>query len=103
MVYLGRFKSYCLAVAACFLSLPALAFAEPHASVPAATSIPDAVAGNVSSGAILTTRCRTIRFPKIPAPNLHHPGRQTRRASRFRGPLKKIPARIAKYHCANYR
>ncbi len=50
MVCLGRFKSYCLAVAACFLSLPGLTFAEPQASVPAATSIPDAVAGNVSSG-----------------------------------------------------
>ena len=50
MVYLGRFKSYCLAVAACFLSLPALAFAEPQASAPAATSLPVAVAGKVSSG-----------------------------------------------------
>lgn len=29
MIYLGRFKSYCIAVAACFLSLPGLAFAEP--------------------------------------------------------------------------
>ena len=50
MVYLGRFKSYCLAAAVSCLSLPAVVVAGQHASVPAATSVADRAAENVSSG-----------------------------------------------------
>ena len=56
MVYSGRFKCYCLAATACFLSLPATGFAEQHTSVSAAApvtgaaSASDLVVENVSSG-----------------------------------------------------
>jgi membrane-associated phospholipid phosphatase len=48
MVYSGRFKNYCLAV--CFLCLPAIAFAEEHASVSPASSVADLAAENVTNG-----------------------------------------------------
>ena len=50
MVYAGRFKSFCLAATVCFLSLPAVGLAEQHAPVPAAASVSDVVAENVSGG-----------------------------------------------------
>jgi membrane-associated phospholipid phosphatase len=50
MVYLGRLKGYCFAATACFLSMPAVVFAEQHAPVPAAASVADRVAENVSTG-----------------------------------------------------
>jgi membrane-associated phospholipid phosphatase len=50
MVYLDRFKSYGLAIAACFLSMPAFALAEQHAAVPTAASVANRVAENVSTG-----------------------------------------------------
>jgi membrane-associated phospholipid phosphatase len=50
MVYSGRFKNYCLAAALCFLSFPAIAFAEQHAAVPATASVADRPAANVSTG-----------------------------------------------------
>jgi membrane-associated phospholipid phosphatase len=55
MVYSGRFKSYCLAATVCFLSLPAIAFAEQHASVSAdfvfaAVPASNLASENVSSG-----------------------------------------------------
>jgi len=50
MVYSGRFKSYCLAATVCFLSLPAMVFAEQHASVPATSSVADVAPENVSGG-----------------------------------------------------
>jgi membrane-associated phospholipid phosphatase len=50
MVYLDRFKSYGLAIAACFLSMPAFALAKQHAAVPTAASVADRVAENVSTG-----------------------------------------------------
>ena len=50
MVYLGRFKSYCLAAAVSCLCLPVVVFAGQHASVPAAASVADRAAENVSSG-----------------------------------------------------
>lgn len=46
----GRVRRYCLAAAVCFLSLPAIAFAEQHTSISAATPVADFVAENVSSG-----------------------------------------------------
>jgi len=50
MVYLGRFKSYCRAVTACFLSMPAFTLAEQHTAVPTTASVADRVAENVSTG-----------------------------------------------------
>jgi membrane-associated phospholipid phosphatase len=50
MVCPGRVRRYCLAAAVCFLSLPAIAFAEQHTSISAATPVADFVAENVSSG-----------------------------------------------------
>jgi membrane-associated phospholipid phosphatase len=50
MVYSGRFKSYCLAATVCFLSLPAMVFAQQHASVPATSSVAYIVPENVSGG-----------------------------------------------------
>jgi len=50
MVYSGRFKSYCLAVAVCFFSLPAIGFARQHASVSVAPVVADLVAENPSGG-----------------------------------------------------
>jgi membrane-associated phospholipid phosphatase len=50
MVYSDRFKSYCLAVAVCFFSLPAIGFAQQHASVSAAPVVVELVAKNPSGG-----------------------------------------------------
>jgi len=50
MVYLGRFKTHCLAAVVCVLCLPAMAFAERHDSGSAASSVADLVPANVSSG-----------------------------------------------------
>jgi membrane-associated phospholipid phosphatase len=49
MVYFGCFKSYCLAVSAGLLFLPAIALAAQHAPVPAA-SVFDLTTESVSSG-----------------------------------------------------
>jgi membrane-associated phospholipid phosphatase len=51
MVDSGRFKSYCLVAAVCFLSLPAIAFAEQHTSVSATMPVAAAAsAENENSG-----------------------------------------------------
>jgi membrane-associated phospholipid phosphatase len=50
MVYPGRFKSHCLAAIACFISLPAIAFAEQQAVVRASDSVSDGIAENVNTG-----------------------------------------------------
>jgi PAP2 superfamily len=54
MVYLGRFKSYCLAATVCCLSLPGTGFAAQQTSVRMAISatvpVSDLVAQNVSGG-----------------------------------------------------
>jgi len=50
MDYSGRFKSHCLAAIVGVLCLPAIAFAEQHDSVSAASSVADLVAENVTSG-----------------------------------------------------
>jgi len=54
MVYLGRFKSHCLAAILCLLALPAVASAEQHATVPAAipatAPVSDLATENIASG-----------------------------------------------------
>jgi len=50
MVYSGHFKSYCLVATLCFLSRPAIAFAEQHASVSATSSVADVAPENASGG-----------------------------------------------------
>jgi membrane-associated phospholipid phosphatase len=50
MVYLGRFKSHCLAAIVCVLCLPTVALAEQHDSVSPASSVADVVPENITSG-----------------------------------------------------
>ena len=50
MVYLGRFKRHCLAAIACFISMPAIAFAEQPGVVRTTDSVSERNAENVNTG-----------------------------------------------------
>ena len=88
MVYLGRLKGYCFAATACFLSMPAIVFAEQQAPVPAAASVADRVAENVTTGIN-----PDYSLPDYPASKNSRPESSTSNAARAASPPLPRPSK----------